>query len=110
VTKLQELRNAVEQETAGGIPENPYEAHQALDKADLVLQWLPEITRNSDVPKEHWEAVNTSTNELRTLFERVHQNIDNKQNSDFSAVADRIDQELSDLEQIASAPSTEAEG
>ncbi len=43
VAKVKQFRNEVEQETAAGIPENPYQAHQALDQADLVLQWLPEI-------------------------------------------------------------------
>ena len=65
VATIKQFRNEVEQETAAGIPENPYKAHQALDKADLVLQWLPEIARNSGVPKEHWEAVNTSANDLQ---------------------------------------------
>jgi hypothetical protein len=112
VATVKELRNTIEQETAAGIPENPYAAHQALDKADLVLQWLPEIARDSGVAKDHWEAVNTSANELRTLFEQVHQNIDNKQDPDFAAVAGQIDQQIADLEQIATAPpaDTGAEG
>ncbi len=110
VAKIKELRNTVQQETAAGIPVNPYEAHQALDKVDLVLQWLPEIARNSGVPKVHWEAVNTSANELRTLFERVHQNIDNKQNPDFAAVAGQIDQEIASLEQVLAAQPADAGG
>jgi len=108
VAKVKQLRNTIEQETAAGIPENPYEAHQALDKADLVLQWLPEIARDSGVAKDHWEAVNTSANELRTLFEQVHQNIDNKQDPDFAAVADQIDQQIANLEQIAATPPADA--
>ena len=100
VAALKQFRNEVEQETAAGIPENPYKAHQALDRADLVLQWLPEIARNSGIAKEHWEAVNTSANELRTLFEQVHQNIDNKQDPNFAAVADAIDQKIAGLEAI----------
>ena len=105
VAKVKEFRNEVEKETAAGIPENPYKAHQALDKADLLLQWLPEIARNSGVPKEHWVTVNTSANELRTLFEQVHQNIDDKKNPDFAAVADQIDQKIAGLEEVAAQPS-----
>jgi len=103
VATLKQLRGEIEQETAAGIPENPYKAHQALDKADLLLQWLSETARNSGVPKEHWEAVNTSANDLRTLFEQVHQNIDNKQDPNFAAVAGEIDQKLASLEEIAAA-------
>ena len=100
---IKQFRTEIEQETAAGIPANPFKAHQALDKADLVLQWLPEIARNSGVAKEHWEVVNTSANEVRTLFEQVHQNIDNKQDPNFAAVADAIDQKLAELEQITAA-------
>lgn len=103
VATLKQFRGEIEQETAAGIPESPYKAHQALDKADLLLQWLPEIARNSGIPKEHWEVVNTSANDLRTLFEQVHQNIDNRQDPNFAAVAGDIDQKLDGLEEIAAA-------
>lgn len=106
VATLKQFRTQVEQETAAGIPENPYEAHQALDKADLILQRLPEIARDSGVAKEHWETVNTSANELRTLFEKVHLNIDNQQDPDFAAVAEQIDENLAELEKIAAAQTT----
>jgi len=108
VTTIKQFRAEVEQETAAGIPEKPYKAHQALDMADLVLQWLPEIARNSGVLKEHWEAVNTSANDLRTLFEQVHQNIDNKQDPNFAAVAEEIDRKLAGLEAIAGAQPPDA--
>ena len=108
IAMIKQLGNEVEQETAAGIPENPFKAHQALDKADLVLQWLPEIARDSGVAKEHWEAVNTSANVLRTLFEQVHQNIDNKQDPDFAAVAGEIDQKVAALENISAAPPSDA--
>ena len=100
VAVIKQLGKEVEQETSKGIPANPFNAHQALDKADLVLQWLPQIARDSGVAKENWEAVNTSANELRTLFEQVHLNIDNKQDPDFASVADTIAQKLSELEAI----------
>lgn len=105
VAKLDEFRNELERETAAGIPRNPYKAHQALDKADLVLRWLPQIARESGVPKEHWETVNTSANQLRTLFEQVHQNIDNKKDPDFATVAGPIDRRIAGLEEVAAQPS-----
>jgi len=104
VAVIEDLRNATETETKSGIPENPYKAHQALDKADLVLQWLPEIARDSGVPKEHWETVNTTANALRTSFEKVHQNIDNKQDPDFASVAGEIDSQIAKLKEIAQTP------
>lgn len=101
VAKIKELRYETEQETKDGIPTNPYVTHQALDRADLVLQWLPQVARDSGVAKEHWEEINTTTNELRTLFEKIHESIDNKQDPNFASVAADMDERLSRLEEIA---------
>ena len=101
VGRVSQLRNTVREETKAGLPENPLEVHQALDKVDLVVQWLPEIARNSGVPKEHWVAVNTAADDLRELFDKVHQNIDTKADPDFPSVAAQIDQRIGELEVIA---------
>ena len=101
VAKVKELRDAVERETQDGIPENPFEAHQALDKADIVVQWLPEIARDSGVAKEHWEMVNTAANELRESFDKVHLNIDNKVDPDFTSVEQQMNAKIAELEAIA---------
>ena len=102
IAKIRELRDVTAEETRDGIPERPYQVHQALDKVDLVLQWLPGIARDSAVPKEHWETVTTTANELRTLFEEVHQNIDNRTDPGFAAVAGDIDRRIALLEEIPS--------
>jgi hypothetical protein len=101
VAKVKEFRNATEAETKNGIPQNPYKAHQALDQADLLLQWLPGIARDSGVPADQFESVTTTANDLRTLFEQVHQNIDNKKDPNFAAVAGEIDQKIGQLEKIS---------
>ena len=101
VAKVKELRDAVERETKDGIPENPFEAHQALDKADIVVQWLPEIARDTAVAKEHWETVTTAANELREAFDKVHLNIDNKVAPDFASVKQQMDARIAELEAIA---------
>jgi hypothetical protein len=101
VAKVKELRDAVERETKDGIPANPFEAHQALDRADLVVQWLPEIARDSDVAKEDWETVTTGANELREAFDKVHLNIDNKVDPDFASVKEQMDTRIGELEVIA---------
>ncbi|HLA86286.1 MAG TPA: hypothetical protein VJL29_15970 [Thermoguttaceae bacterium] len=101
VAFVKQLRDAVERETNSGIPANPFEAHQALDKADIVVQWLPEIARNSNVPKEKWETVTTAANELRELFDKIHLNIDKKANPDFASVQQKMDARIAELEAIA---------
>ena len=101
VAKVKELRDAVKRETQNGIPDNPFEAHQALDQADIVVQWLPEIARDSGVAKEHWETVNTAARELREAFDKVHLNIDSKADPDFASVEQRMNERISELETIA---------
>ena len=101
VAKVSALRNIVEHETRNGLPENPFAVHQALDLADLVVQWLPEIARDSNVPKEHWERVTTSANELREFFDKVHLNVDNKADPDFASVKQPMDVRIGELQSIA---------
>lgn len=101
VAMVKGFRNATEVETKNGIPTDPFKAHQALDKADLLLQWLPGIARDSGVPAERLESVTTTANDLRTLFEEVHQNIDNKRDPNFASVAGKIDQKIADLEKVS---------
>lgn len=101
IAQIKKYRDTIQEETKAGIPENPFEAHQALDRVDLVLQWLPNIARDSSVPKENWEAVNVAANELRESFEKVHQNIDDKADPDFASVGQQIDAKLTELDAIA---------
>lgn len=101
VAKVKELRDTVKQETQGGIPESPFVVHQALDKADLIVQWLPEIARDSGIAKEHWETITPAANELRELFDKVHLNIDNKAEPDFASVEQQMDAKIAELEAIA---------
>lgn len=100
---LQQLRDATEQETKDGIPKNPYEVHQSLDKADLVLSLLPDIAKDSGVAKEHWAEVTMTANDLRNLFDKVHQNVDNKQDPGFASVAGEIDAKIARLVEIGQA-------
>jgi hypothetical protein len=103
VAMIKEFRGVTEAETKNGIPQNPFKAHQALDKADLVLQWLPGIARDSNVPKDQWETINTTSQQLRGLFEKVHQRIDDKKDPDFASVAKDVDAAIARLEAAAEA-------
>jgi len=100
VARIKKFRDAVQKETKDGLPEKPFEVHQALDRADLVVQWLPEIARDSGVAKEHWETVTIAANELREAFDKVHQNIDNKVDPDFGSVEQQMDAKIAALEAI----------
>ena len=104
VARIKEYRKDIEAKAGGDVPGK---SHRPLDELDIVLKWLPGIARDSNVPKNQWETINTNTQKLRELFEKVHQNIDNKKNPDFPGVAKDVDETIGRLEAAANA--TEAE-
>jgi hypothetical protein len=102
VTRVKGYRNTIRDEIAAG---RPTKAHRALDELDIVLNWLPEIARDGNVPKDRWESVNTTAQQIRELFNKVHTNIDAKQDPDYSSVSKDIDQAIGRLDEVTSATS-----
>lgn len=100
VAKVEELVGTVKSETVDGLPENPFDAHQALDKADRLLEWLPQIAQDSGVPREQWGTVNENAQALREALDKVHLNIDARKAPDYEAVASDIDSALSALKGV----------
>lgn len=100
VARIKEYRQNIELSAGGDVPGK---AHRPLDELDIVLKWLPGIARDSNVPKNQWETINTGAQKLRELFEKVHQNIDNKKNPDFPSVATEVDETIGRLEAVAGA-------
>ncbi|HUG90733.1 MAG TPA: hypothetical protein VML55_07870 [Planctomycetaceae bacterium] len=97
VKHIQQFRDTIRQETTEGAPAK---AHRALDKLDLVLERLPEIARDSGVPRDRWEEVNTTAQDLRELFNQVHANIDSGKAPDYASVGERIDRGVDALAAI----------
>ncbi|WP_406697106.1 hypothetical protein V5E97_39600 [Singulisphaera sp. Ch08] len=98
LTRIKGYRDTIRDEIAAG---RPTKAHRALDELDIVLNWLPEVARDSSVPKEQWETVNTTAQQIRELFNKVHTKIDAKQNPDYSSVSKAIDQSIKQLDEVA---------
>lgn len=98
LTRIKGYRDTIRDEIAAG---RPTKAHRALDELDIVLNWLPEIARDSSVPKEQWETVNTTAQQIRELFNKVHTKIDAKQDPDYSSVSKDIDQSIKQLDEVA---------
>ena len=88
------IRNSVEAGAASA-------AHRPLDELDIVLDKLPWIAKASGIPKEHWETVNLTGQELRGLFNQIHSAIDGKREPDYKAVAEPIEQAITKLKQVA---------
>ena len=87
------IRTAIEAGTPG-------KAHRSLDELDIVLDKLPSIAKDSGVPIEQWETINTAARDLRNLFNQVHSAIDEMREPDYKAVAEPIDQAIAKLEQV----------
>lgn len=90
-------RDTIRKEIEAGTPSH---AHRSLDELDIVLDKLPTIAKDSGVPKEQWETVNTTAQELRRLFNQLHSAIDAHRAPDYTAVAEPIDQAIGKLEQV----------
>ncbi len=95
--RIKEYRESIRTAVEGGTPSK---AHRPLDELDIVLNKLPSIARDSGVPKENWEEVNTTARELRDSFNQVHSAIDGKREPDYGAVAEPIKQAINRLEDI----------
>lgn len=87
------IRGAIEAGTPG-------KAHRSLDELDIVLNKLPSIAKQSGIPNEQWETVNTAAQELRKLFNQVHSAIDENREPDYQAVAEPIEGAIEKLEQV----------
>ena len=79
---------------------NPAKAHRPLDELDAVLEHLPTVARDSNVPRTQWETVNTSAQQLRDLFDKVHAQIDAGEQADYQAVETDIDSAFAQLDGI----------
>ena len=99
IEHIQKFRDTIRTETAGG---TPAKAHHALDLLDHVLQWLPEIAQQSDIPKDHWQSIGENAQTLRDAFDGIHSQIDDGRSPDYQAVAAEIDAAVSGLSAIAS--------
>ena len=75
-------------------------AHRSLDELDVVLEYLPTVARNNNIPKSQWENVNTSTQQIRESFNKLHAQIDGGEKVDYAAVAGDIDAALASLEGV----------
>jgi hypothetical protein len=88
-----QIRDAISEGTPG-------KAHRPLDELDVVAWKMPEIARDSGVPRRHWETVVVSSEALTELFGRVHSAIDDHKEPDYDAVARPIDDAIAALQSV----------
>jgi len=94
LSKIKSYRNTIRDEIAAG---DPHKAHRPLEELNAVLEHLPIVARDNNIPKSQWETVNTSAQQLRDLFNKVHAQIDGGEEVDYTAIAGDIDLVLAKL-------------
>ncbi len=104
VARIRTYRDLIRDEIAAN---RPKKAHRPLDELAFVLEWLPELARDSGIPKDKWESINVTAQQIGDRFNTLHEQIDAGQKPDFEAVADEIQQGIETLAGIAKA---EADG
>ncbi len=77
------------------------QAHEPLDDVDVVLEKLMLISRDSNVPRSHWETINVARRELRTQLDRLHATIDDGQPPDLGHIEPLLQSALQRLQRVA---------
>jgi hypothetical protein len=75
-------------------------AHHPLDEADLVLNRLPEIARDSGVPRRHWEQVVVAAEDLNERFGELHAEIDAGRAPNYATLKKPIDSAIARLTDV----------
>lgn len=88
VQRTRAYRDAIRTAIQNG---KPSKAHRPLDEADLVLRRLPEIARDSGVPRRYWEQIVVASEDLNELWGEIHAKIDAHQTPDYSSLQEAID-------------------
>ena len=97
LSKIKAYRDTIRDGIAAG---DPRKAHRPLDELDIVLEHLSTVARDNNIPKSQWETVNTSAQQVRDSFNKVHAQIDGGEKPDYAAVAGDIDAALASLENV----------
>ncbi|HEX5445368.1 MAG TPA: hypothetical protein VFW87_16200 [Pirellulales bacterium] len=97
VERLSEFRDAIR----GAITSGDHgRAHRPLDEADIVLRRLPEIARDSGVPRRCWEQIVVASEDLNELWGEIHTAIDAHQPPDYTARQKAIDDAVARLQSV----------
>jgi hypothetical protein len=98
VTRIGQCRDQIRDAVAAGTFDK---AHRPLDELEIVLWKMPNIARDSGIPKTSWETVVESSEKLSELFNQVHAAIDDHQEPNYDAVAQPIDEAIDRLEEVS---------
>jgi hypothetical protein len=96
VARVEQLVDDIRDKIAAG---TPTKAHRSLDELDIILKKAAAIASRT-VPTQNWKEVNVQSKELAAAHNELHEKIDEKQNPDYAALADRIRKALDALKAV----------
>lgn len=97
VRRIETFRDAIQAAVESGDLE---QAHHPLDEADFVLRWLPDIARDSGVPRRHWEQIVVASEDLNEVWGEIHSAIDAHLTPDYAVRQTAIDDALGRLQRV----------
>ena len=94
LAKIESYRDTIRDAIAA---DEPPKSHRPLDELDVVLEHVPTAARNSQIPRSQWETINTTAQQIREMFNRVHAQIDAGESPNYDAVSDEIEAAIAKL-------------
>jgi len=91
VAELTEMRDRVRDAILDG---DPNDAHDPLHDVGELLEAIPDIAAETDLPKEEWDAVNTANDELFDAFgaiDKAFHTKDGDKKAAYEGVAEQLD-------------------
>lgn len=97
LTQIKHSRDEVKAAFDAGTPDA---CDDALHEVSEVLDALPEVAAETDLPKEDWQVVKDQSKVLFDQFMKIHDgfHVDAKQGASFDSVADEINKAIEVLE------------
>lgn len=94
VAELTEMRDVIRDAIVDG---DPHDAHGPLHEVGDLLEAIPDIAAETDLPKEEWDAVNAANEELFAAFgaiDKAFHTKDGDKQAAYGGVSEKLDEAL----------------
>lgn len=94
VVRVRAYRDRIRDAVAAGTPSK---AHRPLDELEIVLYRMPQLARDSGVPKRQWETVVVASEDISELFNKLHSAIDDHRKPDYAGIGADLEDAINRL-------------
>lgn len=97
VAELTEIRDTIRDAILNG---DPHDAHGPLHEIGELLEAIPSIAAETDLPKEEWDAVNAANEELFDAFgaiDKAFHTKDGDKKAAYEGVAEKLDEAIESM-------------